>query len=106
MTSDGVRNGNIKASVVLEWIVRAFALLAPVMFGTLLGMAISGERRLDMNEQRIVAISANRFTAQDGATLQRQIGNMVTREELAVLVDRWTEEFRELRRTIERNGAK
>lgn len=94
----------VKAIHVLEWVVRAFALMAPVMFGVLVGIAISAERRLDSHEVDLASIEANRFTAQDGAEMQRQLGGMVTRDELAILVDRWTDEFRELRRTIERNS--
>ncbi len=103
-TQPVARNGSIKYTQALEWVVRVLALLAPVMFGTLLGLAIAGERRLDAHEVNLATISANRFTAQDGADMQRQIGNMVTRQELAVVVDRLMLEFRELRRTIERNG--
>lgn len=100
--ASGVRNSGIKAAVVVEWGVRVFALMAPVMFGILVGVAISAERRLDSHEIDLAGIEASRFTAQDGADIQRQLGQMVTRDELGVIVDRWTDEFRELRRSIER----
>lgn len=106
MTTTTSRNGGgIRASLVLEWAVRVFALLAPILFGALLQFAIAGERRLDSHDISLAEISSNRFTAQDGADVQRQLGTMVTREELANVIDRWTEEMRELRRLVAENGG-
>ncbi len=92
--ANGVRNGGVKTAIILEWTVKVFALLAPILFGALLTLYISGERRLDSHEVALGAIEASRFTAGDGADIQRQMANMVTRPEFLT-------ELREIRQRLD-----
>ena len=98
------RNGNGQhARTILDWILKFAGALALAAFGFLFSLLLGFEGRMDTHEREIVGIKANRFTAQDGTDVQRQLGTFVTRAELATEIRGLRDDIREIR-TLVTNG--
>lgn len=86
-----------------DWVLRFSGAFALAAAGFLLSMLLAFEGRMDTHEKDLVAIHANRFTAQDGSDVQRQLGTFVTRAELAETMRGIRADLREIR-TLVANG--
>jgi len=93
-------NGNGTSKVILEGLVKIAGPVALALVMFLLGLGVSAERRIDHIEQQNAAISANRFTIQDGVTLRAEVSGHATRAEVSALQQEIRDELREIRRLI------